>query len=76
MICQEILELNSPVNSYDKGIAAYRLRDWKAAAGFFEAALAGLPDDRPSQTMLQRCRQFDAKPPADDWDGSAIMLSK
>ncbi|MDM8553158.1 adenylate/guanylate cyclase domain-containing protein [Desulfococcaceae bacterium HSG7] len=64
------------LNSYNKGIVAYRLRDWKAAAGFFEAVLAVSPDDRPSQTMLQRCRQFDAKPPADDWDGSAIMLSK
>ncbi len=64
------------LKSYKKGIVAYRLRDWKTAASFFETALAIWPDDRPSQTMLQRCRQFDATPPADDWDGSAVMLSK
>jgi len=62
--------------SYNKGLAAYRLRDWKLAAGFFQVALAIWPDDRPGQIMLQRCRQFDVKPPADDWDGAAVMLSK
>ncbi len=62
--------------SYNKEIIAYRLRDWKTAAVFFEAALAVSPDDWPNQTMLKRCRQFDANPPADDWDGSAVMLSK
>ncbi len=61
---------------YGHGLAAYRSRQWDKAAGLFKKALAVNPDDGPSRTMIKRCLQFKAKPPADDWNGAYTMTTK
>jgi adenylate cyclase len=53
---------------YAEGLAAYRNREWDAAIAAFQAALAAVPEDGPSQVMLERCQQLRSEPPAEDWE--------
>ncbi|MEJ1936780.1 adenylate/guanylate cyclase domain-containing protein, partial [Nostoc sp. NIES-2111] len=56
--------------AYAAALAAYRERDWTAAAAGFRACLDLAPQDGPSRTMLARCERLQAQPPPDDWDGT------
>jgi adenylate cyclase len=58
------------------GIAAYRARDWAAAARAFEGALALYPDDGPSAVYRERCAVLSANPPPADWDGVWNLTEK
>lgn len=55
---------------YAEGLAAYRARRWDDARRAFQAALKAVPGDGPSKAMAQRVENFQANPPADDWDGA------
>lgn len=55
---------------YAEGLAAYRARRWDDARRAFQAALEAVPGDGPSRTMAQRVKNFQANPPAADWDGA------
>jgi class 3 adenylate cyclase len=57
-------------NRYAEGLAAYRNRRWEEARVAFTAALAAVPDDGPTRTMLKRLDTMAAAPPAEDWDGA------
>ena len=68
---QESLRAN-----YADGLAAYRARRFEDARTAFNAGLESVPGDGPSRTMLGRIAQFEASPPAHDWDGAWRMDSK
>ncbi|MDE5455303.1 HAMP domain-containing protein [Bradyrhizobium sp. CSA112] len=55
---------------YAEGLAAYRARRWDDARRAFQAALEAVPGDGPSKAMAQRVKNFQADPPAADWDGA------
>ena len=55
---------------YAEGLAAYRARHWDDARQAFDAALKAVPGDGPSTAMARRVAQFQANPPAADWDGA------
>ncbi len=61
---------------YQQGLHLYRNRDWEKAINSFRAALAILPDDAPSKTMLSRCDAFKSIPPAEDWKGAYDLRTK
>jgi adenylate cyclase len=69
-------DLKSVVDQYSRGIGAYRNQTWDEAISHFSAALSLDPLDGPSQTMLNRCREFKANPPDKDWDGAFTMSAK
>jgi class 3 adenylate cyclase len=54
---------------YAAGLAAYRSRRWEEAREAFTAALAAMPDDGPTLTMLKRIDTLAGAPPAENWDG-------
>jgi adenylate cyclase len=58
------------------GIAAYRDRDWKAAARAFDGALELCPADGPAAVYRQRCKLLGKTPPPDDWDGVWNLTEK
>jgi class 3 adenylate cyclase len=62
--------------SFETGLARYRSRNWDAAEAAFRACLANRPADPPSQVMLERIAAFRLAPPAADWDGVWIALTK
>ena len=55
---------------YAEGLAAYRNRCWDEARESFTAALAAMPGDGPSLTMLKRIDALAAEQPAETWDGA------
>ena len=61
---------------HERGLAAYRERDWAKAGGIFEQALAAMPDDGPSSLYVQRCRLYATNPPAEPWDGVWALTEK
>ena len=67
---QQVLEL------YNQGLQNYKLQKWDEAIGFFQKALDIMPDDGPSKLYKERCLEFKANPPGDDWDGVYTMKTK
>jgi adenylate cyclase len=67
---QQILDI------FHEGYVNYQLKDWENAKNYFNQALTLDRTDGPSKTYLNRCEQFIAKPPAEDWDGVYTMLKK
>jgi adenylate cyclase len=57
-------------SNYSEGLAAYRARQWDDARRAFNAALAAVPGDGPSLTLLKRIEDMQGHPPHPDWDGS------
>src|SRR3954470_14454951 len=61
--------------SYEKGLAAFRARDCKAAIAAFENVLQ-IRDDAASSSMIERCRQQLENPAGEDWDGTTVARTK
>jgi len=61
---------------YDCGLAAYRSRDFAAAASFFQRVLDARTSDQPARMMLERCRQYLRSPPGEDWEATNTMKAK
>jgi adenylate cyclase len=60
----------SLLDSYSKGLAAYRERRWDDARHAFSAGLEAVPGDGPSRALVKRIGEFQANPPPADWDGA------
>ncbi len=61
---------------YDRGLAAYRSRDFSDAASFFQQVLDARTSDQPARMMLERCRHYLVSPPGDDWEATNAMKAK
>jgi adenylate cyclase len=55
--------------AYRAGLEAYRARVWSDAERLFRSCREQQPDDGPAAVMAERCRQYAAAPPDEDWDG-------
>ncbi|MFQ5536467.1 MAG: CHASE2 domain-containing protein [Gemmatimonadota bacterium] len=53
---------------YEKGLEAYRNRDWALALQYFRAACEADPTDGPSAVYRRRAEEYVAEPPPADWD--------
>jgi adenylate cyclase len=62
--------MQNVIGYYGQGLQAYRSRNWRQAAAWFQKALQIDPDDGPSRTMLKRLQRFKQAPPDENWDGS------
>jgi class 3 adenylate cyclase/DNA-binding response OmpR family regulator len=70
LINQEVLD------TYNKGIQLYRLREWETAAGYFRRALEINPGDYLSRLYLERGAENLKNPPPPAWDGSVSLAEK
>ncbi len=64
------------INAFEKGLAAYRSRDWQTGVAHFKKALKANPRDAVSRVFLERCNHYMHHPPPEDWDGVWMMMSK
>jgi adenylate cyclase len=64
------------VEAFEVALRHYRAQHWEEAIQTFEQALAAIPDDRPSQLYIQRCKALMAASPRPDWDGVHVMQAK
>lgn len=64
------------VAPFEKGLAAYRNRQWDDAIHHFEAVCRLKPDDTPAVYFIDRCREFKAAAPPAGWDGVSVAMRK
>ncbi|HSA93460.1 MAG TPA: adenylate/guanylate cyclase domain-containing protein, partial [Terriglobales bacterium] len=62
--------------AFEDAMAAYRRREWEAAAQKFQSLLELHPDDGPSRVFLSRSCEFVVENPPPDWDGVYVMKTK
>jgi adenylate cyclase len=60
----------------DEAFAAYTSRDFAGAIDRFEQVLNIRPDDRLATMLLLRCREYEASPPPEDWNGIHVVSEK
>jgi adenylate cyclase len=60
---------------FEKGLAAYRAREWEKAGEAFRKNIE-LYNDAPSAVFLDRITHFSHNPPPEDWDGVFRMTVK
>ncbi len=58
------------------GRACYRERRWQDAQSVFEQILERWPEDGPARMYVNRCREYCAAGPEQDWDGVYVMTHK
>jgi adenylate cyclase len=61
---------------YERGLGAYRSRDFAGAASFFQKVLDARGVDQPARIMLERCSQYQKSPPEQDWEATNAMKTK
>ncbi len=64
------------LSHFNKGILAYRARNFQEGIEWFEHALDIEPDDGPSKVYIKRCRDYLVDPPPPDWDGGYTLTEK
>ena len=64
------------LSNYNKGLQVFYMREWRLAQEYFTKALENDSNDHISKLYLDRARDFEKTPPADDWDGVVIYLRK
>ena len=64
------------VNYFNEGMKHYRRGSWNDAIDKFEEAFTRNPNDKLSQTYVERCELLKAEPPGDEWNGVWVMTSK
>ena len=64
------------VNYFGSGVSHYRAAEWDKAIKDFHEALKANPDDKLSETYIERCEHLKKNPPKGEWDGVWVMTSK
>jgi len=72
----DLLINRETLSNYNKGLQVFYMREWKLAQEYFTKALENDNSDYLSKLYLDRARDFEANPPADNWDGVVIYLRK
>lgn len=66
---EDLGELGELIEQFEKGIGAYRNRDFELATQYFQAALEIDENDGPSLLYVERCEEYMINPPPAEWDG-------
>ncbi len=61
---------------YHEGLMYYYCREWGQAIRLFEECLQRFPADPVSKVFLNRCRNYQANPPGEDWNGALKLMEK
>jgi adenylate cyclase len=69
-------ETSALLTGYADGLALYRARRFEEALAKFESLLERHSDDGPTQLLADRCREYIAHPPPEDWNGVYHMTVK
>jgi hypothetical protein len=69
-------KMKQVVALYNQGLSMYKDRKFKEAKEVFQKALQIEPNDGPSALYIERCDDYIADPPPEDWDGVYNMKTK
>ncbi len=67
--------LMDTVNYFNEGVRLYREGDWTKGILMFQEALKANPEDKLSDTYIERCKYLQENAPK-DWNGVWVMTSK
>lgn len=70
------VNLVAAARCYEQGLAHYLERRWTQAVERFRASLSLRPEDRAAELMIERCHEFEQRPPPEGWDGVFAMKHK
>ena len=68
--------LEERVELFAQGRACYRERRWQDAQIIFEKISERWPEDGPARMYVNRCREYLAQSPEENWDGVYVMTHK
>jgi len=68
--------LEEAVGIFHKGLEQFEAKDWGEARATFGEVLRLLPEDGPAKRYIKSCQEFEAKPPASNWDGVFNLTTK
>jgi adenylate cyclase len=66
----------SAAAAWEDALALYEKREFPAAGKMFHAIAAQDENDGPARLYTDKCRNFIATPPPDDWDGINNLMQK
>ncbi len=61
---------------YNEGLNLYKNKDWENASRCFEKGLQTNPNDGPCRVYSNRCKEYLATPPPENWDGVFNLKNK
>lgn len=64
------------VSDFSAALGVYKARRFEDARKALEAILQGHPNDGPSKLYIQRCSDYMASAPPQDWDGVYVAKTK
>jgi len=68
--------IEEAVQIFHRGLDLYEAKDWKGAQAIFGEVLRLVPEDGPAKRYIKSCQEFEAKPPAANWDGVFNLTTK
>jgi class 3 adenylate cyclase/CheY-like chemotaxis protein len=66
-LCEEAMQ------SYKKGLQMYKMSNWSTALEYFRKTLEYHPEDFLAQFYVERCTEFQAAPPPENWGGAVSL---
>ncbi len=64
------------IQLYNQGLMCYKNRQWQKGIKYFMEVLQITLKDGPSQTYLNRCKEYLKNPPTREWDGVWELKTK
>jgi|GEM_PF-2346987 len=64
------------LSKYQEGLILYKQRKWQLALQIFSELHADLKTDRVLEIYLERCREFQNRPPEESWEGITRLDEK
>jgi adenylate cyclase len=61
---------------HNAAMEEYYKRDFEKAIGLFRNVQIIMPEDYPSQLLMERCGRYEKNPPPENWDGVELMKNK
>lgn len=69
-------EVQKKLELFSKGYQLFHSKEFRAAMEEFNKALQVDPEDFCSKLYIERCEDFLANPPPENWDGVVTMTTK
>jgi len=63
-------------DSFNEALSLYKARQWDDALKLFGEIQQGFEEDKVLQIYIDRCKIFQQRPPAEDWDGVFNLKKK
>ncbi len=68
--------LEEAVEIFHRGLEQFEAKDWAEARATLGEVLRLVPEDGPAKRYIKSCQEFEAKPPASNWDGVFNLTTK